>query len=234
MFRMFHPPVKDPPDRSPLRLTDSDQVAFVMQEYAAVWEEIHTSLASQVSVLSFGAATVGLLVSAAAQLWITASLVAGLMLLLAVPAVCFVALAIYLGEQVRLMRAGLFLNRLEEALNRSARQSQHAVAPGRDGSANVLTWEHWTSIHQRAGDIDRHNRWAIILVFALLGATSVGAGYLRLHTAADLSELWAVLAFISAGVLATLSFVWLARLASYADAYRGQYAAAGTKPPTHA
>lgn len=94
-----------------------------------MWAEIHTSLASQVSVLAFGAAAVGLLMSAAAQLWMTASLVAGLLLLLATPAVCFLALAIYLGEQVRLMRAGFFLYRLEETANQAAGQPQAAVAP---------------------------------------------------------------------------------------------------------
>jgi hypothetical protein len=119
MLGSFRPTVKAPPARVPLRLADSDRLAFVLQEYAAVWAEIHTSLASQVSVLAFGAAAVGLLMSAAAQLWMTASLVAGLLLLLAAPAVCFLALAIYLGEQVRLMRAGLFLYRLEETANHS-------------------------------------------------------------------------------------------------------------------
>jgi hypothetical protein len=154
MFRGFRPEVTDPPHRSPLRLTDSDQVALVMQEYAAVWAEIHTSLASQVSVLSFGAATVGLLVSAAAQLWTTASLIAGLVFLLAAPAVCFLALAIYLGEQVRLMRAGFFLYQLEEVVN----QSRDAITPNRGDPADLLTWEHWPGIHDRAGDIDRRPR----------------------------------------------------------------------------
>jgi hypothetical protein len=230
MFQVFRPTIKGPPDRSPLRLADSEQVALVMQEYAAVWAEIHTSLANQVSVLSFGAATVGLLVSAAAQLWTTAFLVTGLLFLLAVPAVCFLALAIYLGEQIRLMRAGLFLNRLEESVNGWASQSRDAVTPGRGDSGDVLIWEHWSSIKQRAGDVDLHNRWAIVLVFALLGAASSVAGYLRLHTAPELSELWAVLAFIGSVVLATLWLAWLARLASYADAYRREYAAGDRQP----
>jgi hypothetical protein len=61
MLGSFRPTVKVPPTRTPLRLADSDRLALVMQEYAAVWAEIHTSLASQVSVLAFGAAAVGLL-----------------------------------------------------------------------------------------------------------------------------------------------------------------------------
>lgn len=138
-----------------------------------MWAEIHTSLASQVSVLAFGAAAVGLLMSAAAQLWMTASLVAGLLLLLATPAVCFLALAIYLGEQVRLMRAGFFLYRLEETANQAAGQPQAAVAPDDGHSVQILTWEHWASIHERTGDVDRHNRSAIILVFALLSALAL-------------------------------------------------------------
>ena len=66
MLGSFRPTIKVPPTRAPLRLADSDRLALVMQEYAAVWAEIHTSLASQVSVLAFGAAAVGLLMSAAA------------------------------------------------------------------------------------------------------------------------------------------------------------------------
>jgi hypothetical protein len=223
MLGSFRPTVKAPPTRVPLRLADSDRLALVMQEYAAVWAEIHTSLASQVSVLAFGAAAVGLLMSAAAQLWTTASLVAGLLLLLAAPAVCFLALAIYLGEQVRLMRAGLFLYRLEEAAN----QPQSAVAADDGRSVQVLTWEHWASIHVRTGDVDRHNRSVIILVFALLGAGSAAAGFLRMHTDAQLDEIWTVLVAFGCGALALLSTLWLAQLGSYADKYREAYTASG-------
>jgi hypothetical protein len=227
MFGSFRPTVEAPPTRVPLRLAGSDRLAFVLQEYAAVWAEIHTSLASQVSVLAFGAAAVGLLMSAAAQLWMTASLVAGLLLLLATPAVCFLALAIYLGEQVRLMRAGFFLYRLEETANQSAGQPQSAV-PADDGrSGQVLTWEHWASIHVRTGDVDRQNRSVIILVFALLGAGSAAAGFFRMHTDAQLDEIWTVLVSFGCGALALLSTRWLAQLASYADKYRKKYAASG-------
>jgi hypothetical protein len=157
----------------------------------------------------------------------TASLVAGLLLLLATPAVCFLALAVYLGEQVRLMRAGFFLYRLEESANQAAGQPQSAV-PADDGcSVQILTWEHWASIKVRTGDVDRHNRLVIILVFALLGVGSAVAGFLRMHTAAQLDEIWTVLVSFGCGVLALLSTWWLAQLASYADKYREEYAASG-------
>ena len=227
MLGSFRPTVKVPPTRTPLRLADSDRLALVMQEYAAVWAEIHTSLASQVSVLAFGAAAVGLLMSAAAQLWMTASLVAKLLLLLATPAVCFLALAIYLGEQVRLMRAGFFLYRLEETANQAAGQPQAAVAPDDGHSVQILTWEHWASIHERTGDVDRHNRSAIILVFALLSAGSAAAGFLRMHTDVRLAEIWTVLVSLGCGALALLSTLWLAQLAAYADKYREEYTASG-------
>jgi hypothetical protein len=225
MLGFLRPTIKAPPARAPLRLADSDRLALVLQEYSAVWAEIHTSLASQTSVLAFGAAAVDLLVSAAAQLWMTASLVAGLLLLLATPAVCLLALAIYLGEQVRLMRAGWFLYQREETVNQSAGPPQAAGASDDGHSVLVLTWEHWTSIHERTSDVDRHNRWVIILIFAFLGVGAAAAGFLRLHTDARLGELWTMSASLGCGALVLLSTLWLARLASYADRYRGQYVA---------
>src|SRR4051794_15125193 len=76
---------------------------IALHEYDAIRAEIHTSLNNQVSVLSFGAATVGLLVAAAAALWDTSgdgsTTLVAVLLLLMVPLVCFLSLAVYLGEQ---------------------------------------------------------------------------------------------------------------------------------------
>ncbi len=52
-LRLSRPKSGLPPERSAVPLAERDTVVVVMQEYAAVWAEIHASLASQVSVLSF-------------------------------------------------------------------------------------------------------------------------------------------------------------------------------------
>jgi hypothetical protein len=170
-----------PPEKSSQRISDSGQLLNVMmQEYAAIRGEIQTSLANLVSVLSFGAATVGLLVAAGAALWQDEPWPTGLLLLLVVPVVCFLTLIIYGGELIRLMRAGLFLNRLENYVNEAA--SAYLEHSG-NKQQPVLTWEQWHSIRTGPRDIDRSNRWAITSVFFLLAIVSSGLGYWRLKDA---------------------------------------------------
>jgi hypothetical protein len=116
MFRL-RMAISAPPHKVPLNVSDgTNPLDVVMQEYNAVRSDILTSRSNQVSILSFGVAAVGLLVSAAATLWNDAAVLAGLLFLLAVPVVCFLALVIYEGEMVRLIRAELFINYLVDRL----------------------------------------------------------------------------------------------------------------------
>jgi hypothetical protein len=111
---------------------DGDRLLeVVMHEYDAIRSEIDHSSTNQVSILSFGAAAVGLLVAAAGTLWTDEPLLAGLLLLFVVPAVGFLALAIHAGEFVRLTRAGLFLYELEECVNSGARPQGSRLACSR-------------------------------------------------------------------------------------------------------
>ena len=175
--------------------------------------EILVTLSNQVSTLSFGAATVGLLAAAAATLWKDAELLSGLLLLLIVPIVCFLTLAIYSGEQVRLMRAGLFMNRLENCVN-DARRS--------DGGA-LLTWEQWQEIRTGSGDVDGMNRMAITLVFVLLAVGFIAMGFWRLHTTKVIPEWLAVVLTALAALLAVASTAWVAWLKRYAYEHRRRY-----------
>jgi hypothetical protein len=205
------PQVTPPPDRVRLK-PESRDLDLVMHEYDAIRGEILTTLTNQVSTLSFGAATVGLLVAAAAALWDDAELLSGLLLLFAVPSVCFLTLAIYSGELVRLMRAGLFLNTLENCVNE--------VKPHHEP---VLTWEQWKSIRTRPSDVDRLNRAAIVCVFVLLAVGFMTMGWWRLHTIKQIQPGWLTVFLILSGLAAIVSVVWVGYLNIYAYRHRGHY-----------
>jgi hypothetical protein len=205
------PQVTPPPDRVDLKLESRD-LDLVMHEYDAIRGEVLTTLTNQVSTLSFGAATVGLLVAAAAALWDDAELLSGLLLLFAVPSVCFLTLAIYSGELVRLMRAGLFMNTLENRVNEA--RPQHEP---------VLIWEQWKSIRTRPSDVDRLNRAAIVCVFVLLAVGFMAMGWWRLDTIEQVQPGW-VTVFLVISVLATVvSVVWVGYLNIYAYRHRAHY-----------
>jgi hypothetical protein len=193
-------------------------IDVAMQEYTAIRREIDTCLANQVAVLSFGAATVGLLVAAAATLWTEDVLLSGLLLLFVVPGTCFLALAIHAGELVRLMRAGFFLHEFERWINQawSTRHNDERL---------VLAWEHW-SIRRGHADVDQHNGRAISAVFGLLALGFTFMGFWRLHSAPEEDNIAEPVAGIILGgclLIGVGAFLWVARLRRYAYKYRDAY-----------
>jgi hypothetical protein len=213
--------IRRPPVRVQLKL-GRDDLDLVMHEYDAIRQEVVTTLTNQVSTLSFGAATVGLLVAAGAALWDDAELLSGLLLLFVVPSVCFLTLAIYSGELVRLMRAGLFLNALENCVNRAQRRDQEAERPDPDPEA-VLIWEQWRSIRFKLGDVDALNRTAIVCVFILLAIGFMLMGWWRLHTMGQADPAWATWSLIVSTVAGAASVAWVLYLNIYAYRHRGKY-----------
>jgi hypothetical protein len=227
---MFKPTIAGPPKRASLHRHERvDRLEVVMHEYDAIRGEVETTLSSQVAILSFGAATIGLLVAAAAALWDDQPALTGLTLLLAVPLASFLTLAVYSGELVRLMRAGLFLNRLECTVNRtfavpkSGCDDCAAEDPTTPDDSLLLTWEQWSNIRSGGADVDRLNRLAIYSVFLFLAAVFGAAGYVRLHTASDIPEIAAAVALFLSASLGLLSVVWLTYLVSFAYSYRKLY-----------
>jgi hypothetical protein len=219
ILRLPLPEVPDLPVRVQLDVNDETKVLdLVMHEYDAIRGELDTSLSAQVSIMSFGAATVGLLVAAAGTLWTAEPLLAGLLLLFVVPGSCFLALAIHAGEMVRLMRAGLFLNHLENCVNRALWRSR------RDEGVGVLTWEQW-GIRQGGADMARHNRRAIVLVFSILAFGSMLAGYWLLHQLPEreIPEELAIALLIASSVLGVQALRWVWHLQKYAYKHRAKY-----------
>lgn len=227
-----------PPLPARRSLLHDRELSVAMHEYDAIRNEVNTSLAAQVSVLSFGSATTGLLVAAAATLWGDEPILAGAILLFIVPATCFLTLSFYGGEMVRLMRAGLFLNHFENCLNAefTAAAGEEAVRSG------VLTWEQWP-IRDGKIDMARNNRIAITVVFTLLACGFMLAGFFRLHEERSVHELFAVCALTVASALGILAALLVQRLYRFAYRFREHYvrtvpqrltvgaAPSGTSPP---
>jgi hypothetical protein len=211
--------IRRPPARVQLKLGHRD-LDLVMHEYDAIRGEVLATLSNQVSTLSFGAATVGLLVAAAAALWNDAELLSGLLLLFVVPLACFLALAIYSGELVRLMRAGLFLNTIENCVNEAERPDHKAERPEPEA---VLIWEQWRSIRSRLGDVDALNRTAIVCVFVLLAGGFMLMGWWRLHTMTQAGPGWVTPSVVVSALVGVGSVAWVGYLNVYAYRHRGQY-----------
>lgn len=219
MFRGYYKNIVKVPGRIPLQLSENSKLLdVVMQEYGAIRREIDTCLANQVAILSFGAATVGLLVAAAGTLWREEPLLSGILLLFVVPAACFLALSIHAGELVRMMRGGLFLHELENWVNDAWPSSL-----GEDG--RVLTWEQW-GIRTGAADVDRNNQFAISAVFGTLALGFAFSGFWRLHEPPPgyvIDELLAILLLVVSLGIGLLSVLWVATLRRYAYTYRKAY-----------
>jgi hypothetical protein len=154
------------------------------------------------------------LVAAAGSLWQPAPLVAAILLIAVVPSVCFLTLTIHAGETVRLMRAGLFLNQLENSINLACRPKH--------STAGVLIWEQW-GLREGRVDMARRNRRAITIVFSVLAFGFMVAGCWRLY------ELDVVPAFVTVGAFCVVAGVGIyashsiRQLYGYAYKFRSQY-----------
>jgi hypothetical protein len=220
MFSIPPPQVVELPQRVPLEDPDGQSqkmLDLAMHEYDAIRSEIDVALTNQVSALSFGAATVGLLVAAAAALWEDEPLLSGLLLLVVVPATCMLALTIYSGDQVRLMRAGLFMNDLENWVNTAGWKARAAA-----GQAGVLVWEQWP-IREGSADVDRYNRRAIVTVFVLLAVGFMLMGFYRLSTITELHGTLAILGLVVSSSFLVESVRRVTVLGRYAYAHRKKY-----------
>ncbi len=196
------------------------RIQVVLHEYDAVKNEIQTALSNQVSILSFGAATVGLLVAGGAEIWSHEAAVTSVLYMIAIPLICLLTLAVYAGEQVRLMRAGLFVRQFEAHLS--------AVLSHPDG--NLLTWEQW-DIRSGARDVDAQARTAIQLVFVSLALIFVGAGFWRLER--EGSAAWSLLLLALSSGIGLTSLAWIAGRFASAMKYRERYKCfpSATDPP---
>jgi hypothetical protein len=194
---------------------------LVMHEYDAARAAITAARANQVAALSFGVATVALITAAAATLWNDAEVLSGLLLLVVLPTSCFIALSIYAGELMHMIRTELFVNHLENWV------SDHM------NGDRFLVWQEWSLRRGTLEDVERTSALAIPALLVGFASTFAAMGYLRLHAAANVDEWWVTAALVVGGLLAIGSLRYAALLIRFAFAYRMGFVVKGTRAESH-
>jgi hypothetical protein len=140
-----------------------------LEEYKTIRAEITSSITAQISILAFGAATIGFSFAAASQT--SNEKFRDMFLLVLVPLLCYLIVIAWFAEVMRMLRAGAFLMRLEKRLDEQF-------------GYGALTWE--STIFQarcRTGasaffqDPDKFRIFAIWLLFFTIAGTSIVIGW---------------------------------------------------------
>lgn len=146
---------------------ENDQV--LLEEYKTIRAEVTTSISAQISILAFGAATIGFSFAAASQT--SNEQFRDMFLLVLVPLLCYLIVVVWFAEVMRMARAGAFLMRLEKRLDEQF-------------GYGALTWE--STIFQsrcRSGvsaflqDPDKFRVFAIWSLFFTIAGTSIVIGW---------------------------------------------------------
>ncbi len=141
-------------------------LSVVIEEYKTLRSESLASMQTQQSILRFGTAAIAVIIATGFNLWKTSPL-AEVIFLLFTPITVYLVLTIWMGEVARMMRAGIFLVKLEEKINKEFKDKPKA-----------LSWENWLRETQHDGKIPqlRWNYYAIISLFFLMALASIGIG----------------------------------------------------------
>jgi ABC-type multidrug transport system fused ATPase/permease subunit len=162
---------------------------ILLEEYKTIRAEVTASISAQISILAFGAATIGFSFAAASQT--SNENFRDMFLLVLVPLLCYLIVIVWFAEVMRMLRAGAFIMRLEKRLDE---QFGHGA----------LTWE--STIFQsrcRSGpsaflqDPDKFRTFAIWLLFFTIAATSIVIGWGSVSVFAW-QHFFAVIAFVIA------------------------------------
>lgn len=190
-----------------------DWLAVVMEEYKTLREESLASMKMQQSILSFGTATIGIVISAGFAAWNKTPLPEIIFMFL-IPTVIYLVILIWLGEVGRMFRAGSFLDRIEEKVNRQFTDKEEA-----------LSWENWLATGEWAGRKPHHgirlHYVCIFVLFVITALSSVIIGNCKLHGSLSL----ALIAWLNIAELAALSAVVLLSIKISKTITQGQHKA---------
>jgi hypothetical protein len=172
--------------------------SLLLEEYKTIRAEVTASIQAQISILAFGAATLGFSFAAASQTSNTGF--RGMFLLVLVPLISYLILIVWFSEVMRMMRAGAFLMRLEKRFDEEFQRG-------------ALTWESTIfqvrcKSRQRTffEDPDTLRTFAITALFFGIALTSIAIGWGSVS--AYKWEHWvAVLAFAAAASVVVRLYV---------------------------
>lgn len=125
-----------------------EYIAVSMEEYKTIRAEIKQSNINQFQALSFGAAAVGILLSAGFYSWDKTALITIPIFSIFIPALCFLITYIWLGEFARMIRGGNFILSIERKIEAivPVPEEINDIASELDSSLIVkkpLSWEHF-------------------------------------------------------------------------------------------
>ena len=158
-----------------------DWLSVVTEEYKTLRNESLASMQTQQSILRFGTAAIAVVIATGFNLWEKSPL-PEMVFLLFIPAISYLVLTIWMGEIARMMRAGIFLVKLEEKINKEFGDKPKA-----------LTWENWLRETRHNGKTPqlRWNYYSIIFLFFSMAIVSIGIGNYKVWNTICLS--WIVI-----------------------------------------
>lgn len=91
---------------------------IVLQEYNSLRNECADSLKSQQSIINYGLTAIGVLIAFSANLWGKEQIVESIYVLF-IPFICNLIILIWNGEVRRMSRAGQYIKRIEDKINKA-------------------------------------------------------------------------------------------------------------------
>jgi len=159
---------------------DEKLIEIMLKQYTLLRTEMMQSLQSQINILQFGLASVGVLIGAGIANWKTSDFyLPFVVFLLIIPTICYIVLAVWSGELMRMMRAGVFNADLEMKINALSKQK------------DLLNWENWLRRRDKKPTTPQIT-WsylAIILLFFFVAAISTSLGVYRIKDEKDISQI---------------------------------------------
>lgn len=162
-------------------ISEKDWLATVLDEYRTLRMETADSLRNQHQVLVYAWAVIGLLIAGASQVWANLALTL-FIFLLALPALAYLFVLVWLGEVNRMMRAGYYFLGIE----RKVEEFFTTRVPGKN-LPPPLGWERWL----RGADVPSgrqqmtRNYVAVIALFLGTGVGSALVGVLAMLTRSE-------------------------------------------------
>ncbi len=155
-----------------------------IEEYKTLREESLASMKMQQSILTLGTTTIGLLFSAAFNLW-DKPMLPNLLFLVIMPLIVSLVMLMWAGEVARMFRASTFLRAVEKKINGSLRTNKQALA-----------WETWLATPKSDGETAHRmlspTYVAVWILFVLSFLISVIVGLIKMRDTAPVSHLVAI------------------------------------------
>jgi hypothetical protein len=152
---------------------DPSWINGALAEYEAHRAEVLSEAAAQQQTLALGATAVGILVAGGFNVW-DDQLLASVAFLAAVPLLSVLILVQWAGRAIGLMRVGVYLEGLEDALRTAYSQVPPAVFIWEKTLAKARPRNWWTPHYE-------WNDFGALAVFFLLAAGSIALGAYRAY-----------------------------------------------------